>query len=355
PPFRTTFVTRIKTSTGIRWFQLENVIINPGEPSMEIQTVGRDITPLREAEADRQRQANEMIALGDVDRAGYTFDPDAIYEEVLQHIRLAIPARASIIALVDPKTQALTAMKRDGESDFPEEPVPMDVIYAEPRYNRLARVFEDYKDYDFDTDLFETPTLYLPFIIGEKIPGFLAIQDSSITHTDPIRLNFLVQLVRHASTALKMVTDHRQIEYQIKQLELLHDLSRQLAITSEIVEQNSILTTCIFALLRMLNGTGAFYCEYNPRTKNTRLLCQYVPPESPDDIEAALDFSLLIKPDSRDATLIRRHDPTIAEPVYKLMTAMQVKSLMVLPGIYNDTLRGFFVICESGYDRYFLD
>ncbi len=300
-----------------------------------------------------ERVIEDQKILHRIDRElGYTLNPDHVLHLAMDTALRLTAAAACVVGWIEEETQQLEKLASLGIHTLLMEPVPVSQLDQHPL---IGRVFSE-----DDSILIETGKSYsqvaIPLMVQGKPSGLLLLENVPNGVCDQSDWDFLVHLANRTATALEKARIYQRTQYQAVQIDKLYELSTEI---SRHLDRQEVMQASATALVSLLQGSSALFCEYVPRFHNMVVCSVYVAQEASDNpplvgtvfamnqyphLQASLN-SMLVQ--------IRQNEQEQTEEISAFLDMLGVQAALLIPLLDQGNLIGMLVLCESNFDRHF--
>lgn len=309
----------------------------------------------KRVEENLQNAMEEQRILHRIDRElGYTLNIQNVLNMAMDTAVRRTGASGCVVGWIEEETQQLQKLASIGKPSFLSEPIPLDKL---DYYPSIMRVFEESSPIIQNEIDDQYSELIIPLIIQGRPTGMIGLEQVPSGYWgDQADWDFLVHLASRTSTALEKTRNHQRIQHQAIRMDKLYNISSDI---SSQLDQKEIMKASAAGLAVLLDGSSAFFCEYDSRSKTISVRETFIV-EAVADKPPALGttYSLQEYPELFDQFYIkpiqiRRQDASLTPEVMQFVESFDVQSLLVVPLVENDQLFGVLFLGESRFDRYF--
>ncbi|MCB9436990.1 MAG: GAF domain-containing protein [Anaerolineales bacterium] len=299
------------------------------------------------------RIIEDQQILARVDRElGYTLNIDRVLNLAMDTAMRLTAASGCVIAWVEEETQRLQQLASVGHYTMLQAPIPLSNL---GQYPLLAQSLEESAPLFHQEENSTFAQMLLPLIVQGKPAGLIVLENVPVGFCcDQADWDFLIQLAQRTAAALEKTRIYQRAHYQALQMDRLYELSTDI---SRHIGQKEVTDAAIAALTVLLDGSSAFFCEYEYKSNTMSIGTSFIADGMPDTPPHAKQVLAMAQYGELRASLyiqIMQYHLSEAEPPYhELLTEWGCKSALFVPLLDESNLLGMLVLCESRYNRYF--
>lgn len=348
---------RLLTKDGkTRWMDISIQRVQHSEEVIFFGTLG-DITGRRRVEEQLRQRVEELDILQNLDHElGYTLNLERVLSMAMDTLMRRTEAEACVVGWVQEETNKLQRIAYLGTPELLAEPVYLHTLTPEDSYLPILRAFESDEPYLYQDG--STSKLLLPLTVRGKISGFIGLESSNPRHFHSSEWNFLTHVASRAALALENARIYQRTQQHVQQVHLLSEMSWAISASTT---RREILEWCTCGLQTLLNASSTFYCDYDGTTRMLRVTTTFITADVPDSLPVSdslyqpRDLWRWVNILSKAPTQFQLSDPYLHSAYREMMESFNVRSLLVVPVVFESHVFGFTGVCESRYDRYFLE
>lgn len=299
------------------------------------------------------RIIEDQQILARVDRElGYTLNIDRVLNLAMDTAMRLTAASGCVIAWVEEETQRLQKLASIGHYSLLQTPIPLADMARHPL---IEHTLEENAPLFHQEDNSTFAQMLLPLIVQGKTAGLIVLENVPVGFCcDQADWDFLIHLASRTAAALEKTRIYQRAHYQALQMDRLYELSNDI---SRHIGKKEVIDAGVVALTVLLDGSSAFYWEYDYKSNTMSVASTFVGDGMPDSLPRVNDaYEMGQYVDLRAALYIQIMQFRLSEaehPYRELLEAWNSKSALFVPLLDESNLLGVLVLCESRYDRYF--
>ncbi len=317
----------------------------------------RRLLMAKKADDQLQQRIAQLDILHRIDRElGYTLNLQQVLSFAVDTAIQWGRASACIVGWFEEESQCIDRLASVGETDILPAPVMINTLKEQDSF--LASIFTNEADhYSYIVDE-KTAQLLIPLVVGGQPGGFIGLDNVPTALLDShAHLDFLVQLAGRTAAAIEKTRTYQRTQLYANRLDGLYAISTSI---SNQLDQSGIIELLTRGLTFLLQGTSSFYCSFKVHTRELIVEHCFETDGTNDTLpQPGTTFSLYEHPQLtqylHDGPLQCHSDNESAKLWYDtLQLNCTVKSHLLAPVIYEDTLLGIIVMSDSRFERHFL-
>lgn len=373
PPYRINVEQRAATADGWRWLHWEDyAILDEDGQIIEIQAVGRDITPYKETEAALRREHAFAEQLREAGIAlTSSLNPDVVLTTILEQARHVIPFDAANISLIRGSTVHIVQTLGYDAIGISDEYVRsiVHVLDDTPYLSEMRDHLRPVVSADVTQDpLWRSPEwapwigswLGAPIIVQGSVVGFFSLESTHHRTYNDHHCDLIVPFVQQAGIAYQNAQLYQQVQDQAIEMDQMLTRVRTVAQATQSILSTLDLTESLGRLLDELRQVVPYDAANIMRLENdaVSLMLQrdYARHGSDPDAVMALRIPLAKMPivqriiDTQRPYVCpdTRQDPDWFEHPH----AAWIRSWLGAPIIFQGEVVGLFSLDSGVEDRY---
>ncbi|NDJ84865.1 MAG: response regulator [Chloroflexi bacterium] len=307
-----------------------------------------------------QQKIAQLDILHRIDRElGYTLDVTRVVNLAMDTAIRWTGASGCVVAWVEDETQLLQPLASLGQPEILTEAIPLSQLHT--RAPLLARLLDEEMPYVQEAQDDQRAMVVLPLVSGRKRTGLIGLEGIHVAllDDDGEGVDFLLHLASRTAAGIDKTQAHRKTRIRAEQIDRLYTASTAISSHLEQADVTEVLTQ---GFVTLLDASGGFYCEYQPRTEKLVVRQRYVIDAAEDVLpEIGAECEINVHPGlmgriGGSPEQFTRQNPDSLPIDWRrfILDDCQSQTSLVVPLQIEDRFIGVVVVCESRFERHFL-
>ncbi|MCI0710113.1 MAG: ATP-binding protein [Chloroflexi bacterium] len=287
---------------------------------------------------------------------GYTLNTQRVLTLTMDIVLRRSGGSSCTIGVINRASRRLERAAALGGPKWLEEPVPEQDLLNDNHPLSLA--------FSESSQIHEVPQsddrvrLLVPLVVEGKPEGVVVVDNVMARFLDQTDRDFLQQVASRAAITLSKTRLYERSQLYNKKLDYLHQIST--AISSSL-NRDDMLEMSTRGLAVLLDGSSAFFCDYDRRNKQLMVRANFVVEgmaDTPPDVNKKIDVT-------KDGDAMKRlHEGVVQfqasrlsddDPLNFFVMRFGLTAGMAVPRLQDDVVESLIVVADSRFERHFSD